>query len=487
MLRLWQSPVPQCMPAYNRARVAASRRRFLTQTAELQVREVKPDHQFEKFEKVPPSLKRHSGFGKSLFWGSLLVAGLWWTTVVGTCVLADRTVQAMPAQSSGAGNASGSRTSPAATSGLAASRLTKNRLEDSGWWPTKRDRSRDEYVGASICAECHDSKVNTARKTAMARAATRASESESLQQVPLAMEIGAYRYQISDSDGKKVLKVSGGRSSRSADLLWAFGMGRIAQTYVYQQNGRFYESHVSFYTSIQALDVTPGHPRTAPANAAEGLGRLMPVEETFRCFGCHTTASTTNNRLDTQKLFPGVSCESCHGPGARHVAAMKAGDYKLALSSIMNPAHLSARDSVEFCGACHRTWQDVVSDGPTRSGTLNVRFQPYRLENSRCWKEGNARITCIGCHDPHQPLEHDPVSYDAKCLQCHRAASVSKSDGDHDGHVEEHAAEDQRAACTVGVKLCVTCHMPKFTNPVLHGTFTDHWIRIAPNGAPLPN
>ena len=60
-----------------------------------------------------------------------------------------------------------------------------------------------------------------------------------------------------------------------------------------------------------------------------------------------------------------------------------------------------------------------------RRGSLNVRFQPYRLENSRCWKEGkgDARITCLSCHDPHQPLAMDPASYDSSCLQCHRAAS----------------------------------------------------------------
>jgi hypothetical protein len=33
----------------------------------------------------------------------------------------------------------------------------------------------------------------------------------------------------------------------------------------------------------------------------------------------------------------------------------------------------------------------------------------------------------------------------------------------------------------------VTCHMPKFRNSAMHTTFTDHWIRIAPPGAPLPD
>ncbi len=385
------------------------------------------------------------------------------------------------------------------------SRATADRLKEPAWWPTKRDSPRDQYVGPAVCAECHDSEVTTASKSAMAHAATRAPESESLQQVPLALRIGSYRYQISDDGGKKVLKIAKGEASRSALLLWAFGVGHIAQTYVYEQNGAFYESHLSFYTSIQALDITPGHPHTEPPSLEEGLGRRIPVEEKLRCFGCHTTASTTKGRLNTRTLFPGVTCEACHGPGARHVAAMKAGDIDLALSSIINPAHLSASESVEFCGACHRTWQDVVSDGPVRIGTLNVRFQPYRLENSRCWKKGDARITCVACHDPHQPLVQDPASYDVKCLQCHkaagdaRAATAATSDGKSAGKSTETAAEmtaaikksdsveDHRTACPIGVQLCVTCHMPKFKNQIIHATFTDHWIRIAAPGAPLPN
>ncbi len=315
----------------------------------------------------------------------------------------------------------------------------------------------------------------------MAHAATRASESDSLQQAPLAFQVGSYRYQIADHGAEKILEISKGTESRSAVLLWAFGKGTIAQTYIYEQKGHFYESHVSFYTALKALDVTPGHPPTAPPSLAEGLGRRIPIEETLRCFGCHTTASTAKNRLNPRTLFPGVSCEACHGPGARHVAAMKSGDIELGLKAIVNPARLSPSESVEFCGACHRTWQDVVADSPVRIGTLNVRFQPYRLENSKCWQGGDARITCVGCHDPHKPLVKDPAAYDANCLQCHLAAGSAKKATDGSKEI------DRRTACSIGVKLCVTCHMPRFKNPAIHATFTDHWIRIAAPGAALPD
>ena len=367
----------------------------------------------------------------------------------------------LPAQSAGSSNGS---------------LLTETRLKSSAWWPTKGIPGKEQYVGASECAKCHAAQAAMIQNSAMARAATRAADAESLQHGPLTFQVGRYDYQISKRAERNVLKISKGASSFSTNLLWAFGVGHIGQTYVYEANGHFYESHLTFYTTTQALDITPGHPRTEPPSLEEGAGRRMAMDETPRCFGCHTTASTTKNHFDPQTMVLGVTCEACHGPGAEHVAAAKSGaDEQLIAESITNPSRFSSVESVDFCGACHRTYQDVVSDSATRIGTLNVRFTPYRLENSRCWKKADARITCVSCHDPHKPLSLDPASYDSNCLQCHLAAGAKKDN------------DTEATACPVGVNLCVTCHMPKFRNVALHTSFTDHWIRIAAPGAPLPD
>jgi hypothetical protein len=358
----------------------------------------------------------------------------------------------------------------------AGSMLTEIRLKAPGWWPTKGDRSRDDYVGAAACVRCHAAQSKVFPDTGMARAAVRALDAESLRQNPhLNFQIGPYRYQIDSSAQNNILKISSLGSSLSVDLLWAFGMGRIGQTYVYKENDQYYESHLTFYSALHSLDVTPGHARGQPSNLEEGAGRRVSSDEIRRCFGCHATASTVKNLFSPQTMFLGVTCEACHGPGADHVAAASSGMGELATGSIMNPARLTPVESVDFCGACHRTWQDVVSDGPTRTATLNIRFAPYRLENSQCWKKGGGRITCVSCHDPHRPLSLDPASYDSPCLQCHLAADAKRS------------GDDRRTACTIGVKLCVTCHMPKFEKSALHTSLTDHWIRIAEPGAALPD
>ena len=85
---------------------------------------------------------------------------------------------------------------------------------------------------------------------------------------------------------------------------------------------KFLESRLSYYRSTQALDFTTGNPRSVPGSLDAALGRRTYPDEARQCFGCHSTAATTNDRFDPTQLIPGVACEGCHGPGAQHVAEM---------------------------------------------------------------------------------------------------------------------------------------------------------------------
>jgi hypothetical protein len=353
---------------------------------------------------------------------------------------------------------------------------TELRVRGSGWWPTKGQAERTEYTGPDACTECHELKAETAQSTAMLHAATLAHDSKSLREHPdLPFQDGPFQYQLLTTPGKSTLTVSKGATVLGLELIWALGSGHMGQTFLYKMNDDFCESHVSYYNATQSLDITPGQPRTVPSNLVGAMGRVIPPNEARLCFGCHTTASATKNQLDPSAAYPGVTCEACHGPGAQHIAAARAKTEKRGSGLIFNPAQLARVDSVDFCGACHRTWQDVVSSNLLEVGVFNVRFAPYRLENSKCWAGGDARITCMACHDPHKPLSHDVASYDQNCLACHAPSPTEKKSENHPG-----------AACPVATKNCVTCHMPKVEPPNLHSTFTDHWIRIAKPGSTYP-
>jgi hypothetical protein len=149
--------------------------------------------------------------------------------------------------------------------------------------------------------------------------------------------------------------------------------------------------------------------------------------------------------------LPGVRCERCHeGAQAHGTDARASAPAKL---SRMNNEELS-----DFCGACHRTWQDVQANGP--HDINNVRLQPYRLATSKCYNASTTdkRISCVACHNPHENVMKSAAYYDAKCRECHSASTAK--------------------ACKIGQKDCVSCHMPKADFPGGHFQFTDHRIRI---------
>jgi hypothetical protein len=354
------------------------------------------------------------------------------------------------------------------------SQITDDRLQSPGWWPTKAPTSRQDLVGTAECAKCHSNEASAQINTPMAHAATPAATAEILRgHDHLSRELSPYRYEITRTDSGSSYSVTDDATTISEQLAWAFGVSHKGQTYIYQRKGFFYESRLSFYKSLQGLDITTGHSAAVPDDIESALGRRLEADETRRCFGCHTSGSAIAGHFDPARATPGVTCEQCHGPGAEHVAAMKSGKIDAGRRAILNPRRLNPVVSVDFCGACHRTWADVVQAGIT--GVANVRFQPYRLESSRCWRKGDARLTCIACHNPHEQLVQDAAAYDQKCLSCHVTTRGEKLD-DHPG-----------PACPLSKNNCVTCHMPQIQIPSMHAPFTDHRIRIARENTPYPN
>ena len=353
---------------------------------------------------------------------------------------------------------------------------TPDRLEESGWWPTKGQAPLSAYVGTATCVRCHEQIGAQQQGTSMFHAASRADQSAILKQHDaLSLQQGSYSYKLSRGSSGTTFAVNAATSSAVEPVRWAFGVGNIGQTYLLEKDGRYTEGRLSYYTSLSRLDITTGQSPEPPSDVEQALGHALSRDTTMQCFGCHTTAAVTSGKFDPARATPGLGCEACHGPGAAHVAAMTGAASPQAATAILNPAALSPLNSVDFCGACHRTASDVSVLLPPDIGLASLRFEPYRLEKSRCWgREGDARLTCVACHDPHQPLVRELASYDSRCLACH-AAGAGKT----------HAGIGA-AVCKVSTHDCASCHMPKYEVPQTHARFTDHDIRVVRPGEPFP-
>ena len=358
---------------------------------------------------------------------------------------------------------------------------TEDHLAEPGWWPRRRPADLKEFAGNAACAKCHSRITASQEATPMARTLMRAGDAEVLHShSDLSFRNGKYLYQIRAKDAATQLTVTDGERTIAANLAWAFGTGNLGQSYLFLQNGAYRESRVTYFSSLQNLDFTPTRALLHPRDLVEATSRPVDNSELLRCFSCHSLGANIGGRLDTSKATMGVTCEACHGPGLKHVQAMEASQLQQGIGDeegrklIFSPGNLSPGDSVDFCGSCHGTWQDAKLAHVT--GVANVRVQAYRLMSSRCWGDGDARLTCIACHNPHEPLSKDADSYDSKCLACHVASPNAKPTKDHPG-----------AACPVATKDCITCHMPKIDIPDMHTAFADHLIRVVRPGAPVPD
>jgi hypothetical protein len=352
------------------------------------------------------------------------------------------------------------------------SRAQSQRDAFSKWRPT-HELAGVDYVGSSACAQCHAALTANRQANAMSRALEPVEGCEILKTKPsLSFRNRSYTYKILREGNRSIYTITDGVNSISEPILFCFGQGKAGQTYVFRHKETFYESRVSYYQEIQGLDFTIVHPRGVPESLEDGLGRPMTMEAAQGCFACHSTGAVSAGQLRLTHLMPGVTCEGCHGPGAKHIAAIKADSRNV---KVFNPAKLDADElSQEFCGACHVSFEKALLM-PKQGGAINLRYQPYRIFNSR-GHNGDSRISCVACHDPHDKLAEETAFYDSKCFACHLTTRDQVK-----------TAARSAAACPVSKKQCTTCHMPKIDLPGAHGKFTDHWIRIVKPGEATPN
>lgn len=340
-------------------------------------------------------------------------------------------------------------------------------------WRPNSDTRGIKFVGNKACADCH-APESKQLLTPMAQALEVAPDCRILTaRGRLTFKNGNYTYELSRQGKNIVYSVSDSVKSIENPVLYCFGQGHVGQTYLFRQNDVLYETRVSYFQKLNALDFTIGHRQSVPVSLDDALGRAIGGDEPQQCFGCHTTGAVNGTELRLDRLSPGVGCEACHGPGEKHLVAMK--QKKFEEPQIFNPGGLGAHElSQSFCGTCHTSFEQAMLQ-PGQSGINNIRFQPYRMFNSRGHNTNDPRVGCLACHNPHEHLRKEATYYDDKCLACH----LTKP--------KDTATERRKAAaCPVSTTKCVTCHMPKVELPGMHASFTDHWIRIAKPNEPTP-
>lgn len=254
----------------------------------------------------------------------------------------------------------------------------------------------------------------------------------------------------------------------------------------------------------------PGNRGWVPVSPAIALAdcdawpptRILGSSERFQtCQQCHgsqieVTFDSVAKRYDTRFTTLAINCESCHGPGRRHVQLVRSGAARAGADIGMRAlATLPKDQSLEVCFQCHAV-KTALEPGYLPGRQLERHFAlklPMLLDtiyfadgrtrvfayqeghlSSDCYLNGS--MTCVDCHDPHSQHYRDingtPLPGrldDGQCTDCH--ASKADPSAPHTHHNADSPGS-----------RCVSCHMPYLQEPSVGPRIryarSDHTIPI---------
>jgi tetratricopeptide (TPR) repeat protein len=377
-----------------------------------------------------------------------------------------------------------------------------------------------DFVGSEACASCHQREYEAWGRSTHGRAGGKPSAERSIANFdgrPIrfadAVVIPSVR------DGRYQFEVRQvGRPARVFHVDGVVGGGHMVGGGTQGFVSRFPDGTVRFlpFDIIRNEGVwfcntgtrgRTGYHRITPTMRLSECGDWPPVrilgdEPRFAtCQQCHgsqiiTTIDSSSHGYDTRFTSLSINCESCHGPGRRHIEIARSGRItSVADIGLRSLATLSKDESTQLCFQCHSlknqlqpgylpgksfeqyysTKLAILGDEPLHpDGRVRTFAYQQNQSYSACYRNG--AMTCTSCHDPHSQGYRDVNGFalegrydDRQCTSCH--ASLAMEPERHTHH----------PAASAGSR-CVSCHMPYLQHPEvgteLRFARSDHTIPI---------
>jgi tetratricopeptide (TPR) repeat protein len=401
---------------------------------------------------------------------------------------------------------------------------------------TTSQQSNAGYAEPGACAECHREIAESYARTAMARtfsAVRSENEFPGLKSGAFRHDASEEFFTVYARDGRSYLKrhqagFDGAVTNVfEARIDYRIGSGNHARSYISRTKaGELIELPMSWYAENGGYwAMSPGYDR--PDHA--GFSRKI----SYRCMSCHSGFIQTQSQMDAEEenaRFPerlpeGIDCQRCHGPGQTHIEIARRGVARQGASvervrgAIVNPARLSQDLRMEVCMQCHlettslklpatllrygrgafsyrpgEPLGDYILHFDRTPGSVQYRARmqadasslrqsegedriefvsaAYRLRKSACYVKSGGSLTCVSCHNPHEP-SNTPAAlrrYAEACQSCH-LTTIRKLVA-----ARRHPVSQD----------CASCHMPKRRpSDAIHASITDHFIQTRPAVDPM--
>ena len=295
-----------------------------------------------------------------------------------------------------------------------------------------------EYVGAEVCGDCHESQYQRITLSGHPNDLTKIEKGQP-PQFPYDSETGGVIEPPEGYTWDDVSYVVGG-----------FGwMARFVD-----QNGYIITGDENGTTQFNFANEDLGIP-------AEWVAYHAGEENiSFDCGSCHTTGYSPQGHQDNIDgivgtwEFPGVQCEVCHGSGSRHAEDPRGVRMVLDRSS-------------QMCGECH------VRDNPAIMEASDG-FEQHNQQFSDLYNSKHFALSCVTCHDPHASALYTDEEVNPNggimqvCESCHWAQEHQNN--------KKHFSLD-----------CIDCHMPSMAKSAVGdlsrftGDIRSHQFSINPD------
>ena len=313
---------------------------------------------------------------------------------------------------------------------------------------------------------------------------------------------------FTNKDGKYFVETDGSDGKLATyEIAYVFGVYPLQQYLIEFPGGRYQSLAIAWDTRTKE----EGGQRWFHLYPDEEIKHDNPLHWTgldqnwnYMCAECHSTNLKKNfdqdtNTFNTSWSEINVSCEACHGPGAKHIAwaQQKPEEQKNADSGLLNLDNtaawiidpntgLAARSpkrtshlEIEMCARCHSR-RSIQSEDYHHGKPLLDTHLPATLSaqlyhpdgqindevyvygsflQSKMYQKG---VTCSDCHEPHTlKLRAEGNNL---CSACHLATKFDVP-AHHFHQAESNGAE------------CIACHMPEKNYMVIDAR-GDHSFRI---------
>ncbi len=238
------------------------------------------------------------------------------------------------------------------------------------------------YIGSDACINCHQNIADHYGMTTHAKIFTSLD-----------------KYPVNWDQNVTIWASAEGENPQSAELNLKNSLGVMLDHYVVSKI-----DGIPGFHRVAALEKTDNGYELQPIDIKDGNKKEWVAKSYSNCVGCHSPGLSVKG-VGAKNLESGISCETCHGPGAVHAQTKK-------------PETILANQ--DACITCHTLGEPEQAE----DGDFLIADTHYGVRN---WfvsdHHTSGYLDCLSCHTPHSTNKQGNMlkqdSFKENCATCH--------------------------------------------------------------------